>query len=229
MNRRVDGASRHGCAPVAKARCLSLCVSVTLALAALPAEAMRTSTNFSIDAETVSAGGTTSTSTSFHLAPSVGQASPVGTGASTNYALLSGYSYQVLQVKGEPDSDGDGEPDTTDNCPSVPNVGQSNNDQDAQGDACDSDDDNDGMPDSYEITNGLNPLDDPLDTDAGLDKDGDELTNLTEFQLGTRADNPDSDGDGFNDGDEVLAGTDPRVNEEAATAVITIINTILGE
>ena len=132
-------------------------------------------------------------------------------------------------MKGELDSDGDGEPDTTDNCPTVANAGQANNDLDGQGDACDSDDDNDGMPDSYEITNGLNPLDDPLDTDAGLDKDGDGLANLEEFQLGTRADNVDTDGDGFNDGDEVLAGMDPRVNEEAATAVITIINTILGE
>jgi fibronectin-binding autotransporter adhesin len=47
-----------------------------------------------------------------------------------------------------PDSDGDGVPNSTDNCPSVDNASQANNDGDAQGDACDADDDNDGVPDA---------------------------------------------------------------------------------
>ena len=38
---------------------------------------------------------------------------------------------------------------------------------------------------------------------AQEDPDRDGLTNLQEFQLGTNPINPDTDGDGLNDGDEV--------------------------
>ena len=46
------------------------------------------------------------------------------------------------------DGDGDGIPDSIDNCPAVANADQANADGDSQGDACDSDDDNDGVPDA---------------------------------------------------------------------------------
>ena len=46
------------------------------------------------------------------------------------------------------DSDNDGVPDYTDNCPAASNPLQENADGDAQGDACDSDDDNDGLTDN---------------------------------------------------------------------------------
>jgi len=47
------------------------------------------------------------------------------------------------------DSDSDGVTDPTDNCPSVPNADQVNSDgANDGGDACDSDDDNDGIPDN---------------------------------------------------------------------------------
>lgn len=80
------------------------------------------------------------------------------------------------------DSDGDGVIDPLDNCPALANADQANYDGDATGNACDDDDDNDGMPDTWEISYGLNPLD---ATDASGDPDGDGITNLQEFQAGT--------------------------------------------
>lgn len=75
------------------------------------------------------------------------------------------------------DTDGDTVADYRDNCPSVPNTDQANNDGDTQGDACDSDDDNDGIPDLVEINNGLNPFVD----DADGDINGNGQSNLQDY------------------------------------------------
>lgn len=76
------------------------------------------------------------------------------------------------------DDDSDGVANYNDNCQGVANTNQANFDDDAQGDACDSDDDNDGISDAVETANNLNPND---ASDALLDSDGDGLSNLDEF------------------------------------------------
>ena len=66
--------------------------------------------------------------------------------------------------------------------------------------------DGDGLPDEFELANGLDP-DDP--TDAGVDLDGDTLTNLEEFLAGTDVRAADTDLGGLLDGEELTAGTNP--------------------
>ena len=61
------------------------------------------------------------------------------------------------------------------------------------------DSDGDGMTDTWEEANGLDPESD----DAAGDADGDTLTNLQEFTLGTDPQDSDTDGDTLSDGDEV--------------------------
>ena len=69
--------------------------------------------------------------------------------------------------------------------------------------------DNDGLPNSYEITNYLDPFD---ASDAVKDMDGDGLTALQEYQHGTNPRRSDTDGDGLNDGQEVnVHGTNPSL------------------
>ena len=88
------------------------------------------------------------------------------------------------------DADLDGVADEVDNCPAMPNADQANFDNDGQGDVCDSDDDGDGLPDSYEIANGLNPFD---ASDQLGDLDSDNFTNLQEFEFGTNPNVPNDD------------------------------------
>jgi len=90
------------------------------------------------------------------------------------------------------------------------------------------DTDGDGMPDGWEVHFGLDPLD---PSDAGADPDDDGMTNLEEYEWtldyllpgtppgempwfdpadGLDPTNPDTDGDGLSDGDEVnVHGTNP--------------------
>jgi ligand-binding sensor domain-containing protein len=66
--------------------------------------------------------------------------------------------------------------------------------------------DADGLSDLVESAGNLNPLN---SFDAQSDADNDGLTLLEEIQRGTNPNNPDSDGDGRSDGDEVAAATSP--------------------
>jgi len=63
----------------------------------------------------------------------------------------------------------------------VSNPDQFDNDADGYGNSCDADDDNDGMPDTWENLYGLNPI----VNDASQDKDNDESSNIREYRGGT--------------------------------------------
>jgi len=83
------------------------------------------------------------------------------------------------------------------------------------------DTDGDGMPDFWEIDNGLNPN----VNDAQNDDDGDGLTNIQEYQYHTDPKNKDTDGDGYLDGDEVAQKTDPTDSKSH----INLSSTIPGD
>jgi hypothetical protein len=78
------------------------------------------------------------------------------------------------------DSDGDGVVDCVDLFPDDPDEWE-DFDEDNMGNNADPDDDGDGIPDTWELAYGLNPLD---PEDALLDLDGDGLNNLEEYQQG---------------------------------------------
>jgi hypothetical protein len=67
------------------------------------------------------------------------------------------------------------------------------------------DTDGDGLPDDWEIANGLN-ANDPID--AFEDQDNDDLSALDEFTAGTDPFSADTDGDGIPDGEELKEGAD---------------------
>jgi hypothetical protein len=116
-----------------------------------------------------------------------------------NWYNLNLAEFRVWGVRalGATDSDGDGVGDFADDYPFDPNEWQ-DSDGDGVGDNADQDDDNDGLPDTYENGNpSLNP-NDPADGQADFDADG--LVNFLEYVEGTDLNAQDSDGDGFFDG-----------------------------
>jgi len=126
------------------------------------------------------------------------------------------------------DSDGDGLGDNVDNCPSDPNVNQLDTDFDGQGNACDVDDDNDGLTDAEENQAGSNPL--LVDTDNDGLPDGYEVQyNLNPTQSDA---NSDKDGDGYSNLEEYQAGTDPNdVNDNSSKrrAWMSVIQLLLSQ
>jgi hypothetical protein len=86
------------------------------------------------------------------------------------------------------------------------------------------DSDGDGMPDAWELANGLTVG----ANDSAGDPDADGLTNLAEYQNSTNPHNPDSDADGYSDGAEVAAGTNPNDPRSTPANVARTGTAILG-
>jgi hypothetical protein len=104
------------------------------------------------------------------------------------------------------DCDNDGILSDVDNCPDISNVGQQDNEGDGLGDVCDPDDDNDGLVDGaggVVLTT----------TYAGIDADNDGYVD-GELDFGTNPMQKDTDGDGFEDGTEVIYGSNPLANTD---------------
>jgi Thrombospondin type 3 repeat len=114
------------------------------------------------------------------------------------------------------DSDLDGAGNAPDNCPTTANADQADTDGDAQGDACDADDDNDGIPDASDPA--------PLFADSDLDGAGNAADNCPTTANANQADadrdssgdacDPDDDNDGLTDSDEARRRTS-RVDRDS--------------
>jgi len=79
----------------------------------------------------------------------------------------------------EPDTDQDGNPDSTDNCPDIANADQVDTDGDGSGNLCDADDDNDGVADPDDAF--------PLDPREWVDSDNDGTGDNADTDNSTKA------------------------------------------
>ena len=95
--------------------------------------------------------------------------------------VFAGLPQDEFRLHGEHDSDGDLVNNIDDAFPldATENI---DTDNDGAGNNADPDDDNDNLPDTYEIANNLNPLD---ASDALQDADNDGSSNFAEFEAGT--------------------------------------------
>lgn len=143
--------------------------------------------------DTVKAAGTTL---------EIGVKKMSGTGNENNTVRIGAISATITYTQPIVDTDGDLVPDSSDNCPSVSNADQANNDGDAMGDACDADDDNDTVidtTDNCDFTVNLNQSNIDGDTDGDLcdtDDDNDTVADASDNCPVTANTNQlDSDGD----------------------------------
>ncbi len=102
------------------------------------------------------------------------------------------------------DRDADMALDALDNCPEVSNAAQTNTDGDSEGNACDLDDDNDGLLDVVETGTG---------------------TFVSASDTGSLSFVADTDGDGILDGEEVANGWNPNNASSPNVTEVPIFNT----
>lgn len=102
--------------------------------------------------------------------------------------VFAGLPLDEFRLDGEHDSDGDLVNNNIDDLP-LDATETIDTDGDGIGNNADTDDDNDTLPDTYEVANNLNPLN---NSDAQQDNDNDGSSNLVEFQLGTDPNNANS-------------------------------------
>jgi 6-phosphogluconolactonase (cycloisomerase 2 family) len=108
------------------------------------------------------------------------------------HVYIAAYGEDALAIFARTDLDGDGVPNETDNCPALRNEAQADSDGDDLGDACDSDDDNDGVPDAED--------DYPTDPTRSSDTDADGVDDLVDnCPAEANRDQADADGDSAGD------------------------------
>jgi len=125
-----------------------------------------------------------------------------------------------------PDTDGDEVADTLDNCPTDFNPSQINSDFDDLGDACDTDDDNDGIPDTLDTETAIPPtvLDFTDGTTFGSIISGNDFLTITDVANGV---NISSTGDATIDvcGISTLSlSADDVVDLECGSVIIQVIS-----
>ena len=163
---------------------------------------------------------------------------PPSFGSDTDIVDLGAYEYIVV------DADADGIEDSVDNCPTVSNSDQINTDNDTLGNACDDDDDGDGVIDSEDafpldntettdtdsdgMGNNADPDDDgdgvidsedafPLDNTETTDTDSDGVGDNSDAFPNNSAYTMDSDSDGMPDRWEIIYGLDPNDQSDASS------------
>jgi CSLREA domain-containing protein len=128
-----------------------------------------------------------------------------------------------------PDTDGDTVPDATDNCPSIANLGQANNDGDSLGDVCDPDDDNDTVLDASDNcattanTDQANNDGDSLGDVCDPDDDNDTVADGAD-NCATIANLDQANGDGDGQGDACDADDDNDTVADAADNCPSVAN-----